>query len=151
MYGIFGIATARFRMLWHPVIDKADLVVCVRWTIVIPDTSFMQRSKLAYVGYVRAPIFIDLCINLDMGALTRRLIFFPMIFLSFQKLSGSYNFIPVEPLLLYVWPLSYLFLLGRERFFTVYICFKKPFFSIFHTNYWINISHYLRTFAANRK
>ena len=131
MYGIFGIATARFRMLWHPVIDKADLVVCVRWTIVIPDTSFMQRSKLAYVGYVRAPIFIDLCINLDMGALTRRLIFFPMIFLSFQKLSGSYNFIPVEPLLLYIWPLSYCFSLEEKDSLLFIFVLRNLFFQFF--------------------
>ena len=115
-------------MLWHPVIYKADLVVCVRRTVVTLDTSFMQRSKLPYVGYVRASTFIGLCIILDMRALTCRLIFFPMIFLNFQKFSGSYNSILVEPLLLYTWPLVYLFVLGKEKFFTVYICFKETFF-----------------------
>ena len=115
-------------MLWHPVIYKADLVVCVRRTVVTLDTSFMQRSKLPYFGYVRVSTFIDLCIILDMLALTRRLIFFPMIFLNFQRFSGSYNFILVEPLLLYTWPLVYLLVLGKEKFFTVYICFKETFF-----------------------
>ena len=115
-------------MLWHPVIYKADLVVCVRRTVVTLDTSFMQRSKLPYVGYVRASTFIGLCIILDMRALTRRLIFFPMIFLNFQKFSGSYNFILVEPLLLYTWPLVYLFVLEKKNSLLFIFALKKPFF-----------------------
>ena len=45
-----------------------------------------------------------------------------------------------------IWPLIYLLALGRDRFCTVYICFKKTYFSIFHTNYLINISPYHRTY-----
>ena len=34
-------------------------------------------------------------------------------------------------LLLYIWPLIYLFVLGNNRFFTTYICFKETLFSNF--------------------
>ena len=48
--------------------------------------------------------------------------FFPYDFLKFSKFSGSWNFILLKKLLLYIWPL---FVLGRDRFFTLYICFKE--------------------------
>ena len=50
-------------------------------------------------------------------------------FYCFQNFSCSYNFILFKNLLLYIWPLIYLLLLGRDRFFTGYICFKEIFFS----------------------
>ena len=56
--------------------------------------------------------------------------FFPMIFKSFQNFSGSYNFILFKNLLLYIWTLIHLIVLGRDKFFTIYICFKETFFFI---------------------
>ena len=53
--------------------------------------------------------------------------FFLMVFLS----SVSYNFILFKNLMVYIWPLIYLFVLGRDRFFTVSICFKETLFSNF--------------------
>ena len=47
----------------------------------------------------------------------------------FKKCTGSFNFILFKHLLLYIWPLIYLFVLGRDRFFTVCICFKETCFS----------------------
>ena len=72
-----------------------------------------------------------------------------MNFLSFQNFCGSYNVKKLKNLLFknllrYISPLTYLFVVGRDRFFTVYICFEEtPYFSIFHANYLINISPYL--------
>ena len=50
--------------------------------------------------------------------------FYPMIFYSFQNFSG-YDLILFKNLLLYIWTFIYLFVLGRDRFFTVCICFKE--------------------------
>ena len=70
--------------------------------------------------------------------------FFHMIFQSFQKISGSYNFL-FKNLLIWIWPSIYLFVLGRDRFCTVYICFKETLFfcSIFHTKLF-DVSPYVR-------
>ena len=51
-------------------------------------------------------------------------------FLKFSKFSGSHNFVLLKNLLLYIWPLVYLLVLGRDRFFTAYICFKETLFFI---------------------
>ena len=43
-----------------------------------------------------------------------------------------------KSLLLFIRLLVYLFVLGRDIFFTVYICFlKKTYFSFFHANYFL--------------
>ena len=42
-----------------------------------------------------------------------------------------------------------MFVLKRERFYTVLFILKKPYFSIFHTNYLKNISLPHRVLAAN--
>ena len=74
--------------------------------------------------------------------------FFLMIyfyfFLSFQDFSGFFNFILLKNLLLYLWPLIYLFVLGTAKFFTVYICFKETLFFNLPKSYSINISPYFR-------
>ena len=41
--------------------------------------------------------------------------FFPYDIWKFSKVSGSYNFILFKNLLLYIWPLIYLFVFGRKR------------------------------------
>ena len=46
----------------------------------------------------------------------------------FQTFSGSYIFKLFKNLLLYIWYLIYLFVLGRDRFFTDYICFNETLF-----------------------
>ena len=58
--------------------------------------------------------------------LTRKLIS-SLWFFCFQNFV-SYNFTLFKDLLLYIWPLIYLFVLGRDTFFTVYICFKENLF-----------------------
>ena len=55
--------------------------------------------QFAYIAYVCMPTFIVVHMILDVCMLTRMVIF-------------------------YLWPLIYLFVLRRDRFFTVYICFK---------------------------
>ena len=63
----------------------------------------------------------------------------------------SYNFLKFSEILWFLFctvlkTSCYIFDLGKDRFFTAYICFrlKKIYFSIFHTNCLINISTYLR-------
>ena len=82
-------------------------------------------QQLAYILYACMPNFIGVHMILDMHRMTCS--FIPYDFLSFQHFSGSDNFILFETLLLYVCPL---FVLGRDRFFTFYIFFKKTYFSI---------------------
>ena len=67
---------------------------------------------------------------------------------------SPYNFLKFSEFLWFlfytVWKTScYIFDLGKDRFFTVYVCFrlKKPYSVIFHTNCLINISPYLRALA----
>ena len=103
------------------------------------------RQALAFVVYARTPNFIDICMISD---------FFPMIF--FFKFSGSFNFILFKHLLLYIRPLIYLsleetdsllsaFVLKKLVFHTISISpYLKPYFSIFHSDYLINIFPYLR-------
>ena len=54
--------------------------------------------------------------------------FFPMFSKSFQDFSGSSMFLLFKNLLLYIWPLIYLFVIERDTFFTVYIYFKETLF-----------------------
>ena len=72
--------------------------------------------------------------------------FFPIIFKSFQNFSDSYNFILFKNSLLYLWSLIYLFVLGRDRIFTVCIYFEEALFFNFSSKL-INISPYLRELA----
>ena len=84
--------------------------------------------QLGYVAYVRTPTFIGVRMILDMFTLTGILIFS----LWFFKVFKVFNFILFKNLLLYIWPLIYLLLvLGRDRFFTVYIWFKETIFFSF--------------------
>ena len=83
-------------------------------------------KQLAYVTYVRMPTFISghmfwTCIRWHLYS------FFPYGFSKFSKFSGSYNIL-YKNLLLWIWPVIYFFVLGRDRFFTVYICFKETLF-----------------------
>ena len=86
--------------------------------------------QFAYVVYVRMRTIIGVCMILYMRTLTRTVIFsswFFKVFKNFLVLIILYCF---KNLLLYIWPLIYLFVLGRDRFFTVYICFKETLFFI---------------------
>ena len=101
--------------------------------------------QLAYVAYVRTTTFIGVYMIFDMHTLT-----LTFIFLWFFK---GFNIFLVLIFLCclktycYIFDfLIYLFVLERYRFFTVHICWK-PYFSIFHTSYFINISPYIREFA----
>ena len=71
--------------------------------------------------------------------------FFLMIFQSFKNFPGFYNLIVFQNLTA-VYLTFCLFVLGRDKFFTVFVL-KKPYFSISLTNYLINISLYLRAHA----
>ena len=66
-------------------------------------------------------------------------LFFPNIFKLFLSFSGSYNFILFKNFLLYIWPLIYLFVLGRDRLLTVYICLKEALFFNFSYKLFLNI------------
>ena len=77
---------------------------------------------------------------LDMRTLTYTIIFL-LWFIKVLKIflvpfSGSGS------LETFIWPLIYLFVLGRDRFFTVYIRFKEILFFIFQRNYLTKISPY---------
>ena len=66
--------------------------------------------------------------------------FFSYDFSKFSKFSGSYH-VPFKNLLQKIWPFIYFFVLGRDRFFTVYICFKEAlFFSSPQTNCQFRVS-----------
>ena len=68
---------------------------------------------------------------LDMRKLTLTLIFMLWFIKVFQFfLVPLFWFWFFENLMLHTWPLIYLFILGRDRFFTVYICFKELLFFI---------------------
>ena len=116
---------------------------------------------MEYVAYACTP-FIGVRMILDMRLLTRTLIFFPTIFKVFKiflvliilnclktycyifdfkficlSLEETYSLL-FKSLLLFIRLLVYLFVLGRDIFFTVYICFlKKTYFSFFHANYFL--------------
>ena len=96
----------------------------------ISKKHWKERSRvrqLVYTAYVCTPTFIGIRMILDMCTLTRTFIIFPYDFLKFY-FSGSYNFILFKNLLLYIWPLIYLFVLVRDWFFTVYIHVKETLF-----------------------
>ena len=86
--------------------------------------TYLQSNiqQLVYLAYVHTP---GVCMILDMHALTCTLIFFPMIFLKFSKFFWFWFF---KNLMLYICPLIYLFVLERDRFFTLYICFQGTLF-----------------------
>ena len=75
-------------------------------------------QQLMYVAYIRMPTFIAICMILDMHTLTRTLIF--KVFKIFLFLLFWFWFF--KNLMLYTWPLIYLFLLGRDIFFTALYC-----------------------------
>ena len=111
-------------------------------------SSLVRAWLLTYVAYVHTSTFVGIHMILDIRTLTPTLIF-PSEFESFQNFCGSYNFILFKNILRCIWTLTYLLVFGRDRFFTVYICFKEtPYFSIFHTNYLINISPNLRALIS---
>ena len=91
------------------------------------STHLDMVQQLVYVTYVHMPIFIGIRMILDMRKLTSKLIFF--LRYSFQNFSSSDNFMLLKNLLQYIWPLIYLFDLGWDTFFTVYICFKETLFN----------------------
>ena len=90
--------------------------------------NIIRVQQLAYVAYIHMPIFIGIHMIWDMHTMTCTVIFSLCLFEGFKKFSGSYNFILFKNLLLYNRPLIYLFALRRNKFFTVYICFKETLF-----------------------
>ena len=103
-------------------------------------------SKLGFDNwctYVRT--FDNWCTRTYVDLLLLAYTRFWICFQSFQNFSSSYNFILFKNLLLHIWPLIYLFLLERDSFYTVYICFKEILFFI----QIFNTSPYLRALAAN--
>ena len=114
--------------------------------ILINDLSTSIRVRqLAYVAY--APL-----ISLAYAWLWTHIRWHACPFFSYDcwKLSyfsGSYNFILFKNPLLHIWPLIYLFVVGRDIFFTAYIYFKEISFFSFHLNYLINISPYHKALA----
>ena len=107
-----------------------------------PYLVLTRVRQLAYVAYVRTPTFNDVRMILDMGTLKLTLIFSLWLFKVF-KIFLNLIILQFKNLMLYIGPLTFLLVLGRDRFFTVYIYFKETYFPIFHTNYLINISPYL--------
>ena len=76
--------------------------------------------------YICTPTFIGVCIILDMHMLTCLLILpYDLMF------SKNFWFLQFYSLKTYSYRFDlYLFVFGRDRFFTVYICFKETLFFI---------------------
>ena len=84
------------------------------------------HTSRTYVGLVLlAYALFWTCVRWLVGS------FFPYDFLKSSNFSGSYYFIMVKNLLLYIRSLLYLFVLWKDRFFTACICFKETLFSNF--------------------
>ena len=90
--------------------SKTNFHFCIPW--------IGKAQQLMYVAYIRMPTFIAICMILDMHTLTRTLIF--KVFKIFLFLLFWFWF--CKNLMLYIWPLIYLFLLGRDIFFTALYC-----------------------------
>ena len=97
----------------------------------------MKVQQLVHVAYERTPTLVGVRMILDMRPLIRTLIF-PLLF--FQIFKNFFILIILFCLKTqcYIFGL-YLFAIGRDRFFTVDICFKKilffKYFSIPQTSY----------------
>ena len=90
--------------------------------------------KLVYVAFIRTPNFIGVHMNLNMSTLTRTLIF------SLWFLNRFFLVLMLYCLKTYCYIYDlYLFVLGRDRFFTVYICFKESLFFNFSYKLLLNI------------
>ena len=118
---------------WNFIPDLMKLLYSY-YVVLLPKYTLTKAivgvRQLGYVAYVRMPTFIGVRMILDMFTLTGILIFS----LWFFKVFKVFNFILFKNLLLYIWPLIYLFVLGRDIFFTAYICFKETFFYNFSYN-----------------
>ena len=90
--------------------SKTNFHFCIPW--------IGKAQQLMYVAYIHMPTFIAICMILDMHTLTRTLIF--KVFKIFLFLLFWFWF--CKNLMLYIWPLIYLFLLGRDIFFTALYC-----------------------------
>ena len=100
-------------------------------SIYLPFPSIKMQGSTIGICCIHTPTFIGLFMILDMCTLRCTLIFSRLFFWIFKKCLVFCNFILFKNLLLYIWPLIYLYVLGRDRFFTVYFCFKETSFSSF--------------------
>ena len=99
----------------------------------------IRVQQMAFVTYVYMPNFTNIQMILDMHMLTCMLTFSQRI----SKFSNFFWFLLCylfKNLLLYIWPLIYLFVLGRDSFFTVYIWFKETLF--FNSSYKLLNKHF---------
>ena len=88
--------------------------------------------QLPYIKCIYIPTFIGVHMILDMSTLTCTLIFSPCFFKAFKiflVLIILYGVKTYCYIFDFIWLWIYLFGLGRERFFTVYICFTESIFS----------------------
>ena len=88
--------------------------------------------QLSYIVCIYIPTFIGVHMILDMCTLTYTLIFSPWFFKAFKIFLVLIILYGVKAYCYrfdFIWLWIYLFVLGRERFFTVYICFKESIFS----------------------
>ena len=103
----------------------------VPWQVLYKYCDKSHGSRINVLVYVFTPTFSDVCMILDMVMLTCMLIFSLYFFKVFKIFQSSHDLILFKNLVLYIWSLIYLFVLGRDRFFTAYICFKEPIFQFF--------------------
>ena len=104
-----------------------------------------QLVYAAYVckpTYLCKPTFIGACMILDMHTLTHILIFSIWFFKVFLVLLFWFWFFKI--LMLYIWPVIICSSLQETDSLLFTFVLKKPYFPIFHKNYPINISPYLR-------
>ena len=89
-------------------------------------TQLISVQQLAYVTYICVPTFIGVRMVLDMRTLTLTLIYFLWFFRVF-KIVLIFIILYCLKTYCYIFDL-YLFVLGRDTFFIVHICFKETLF-----------------------
>ena len=104
---------------------------------------FIRVQQWAYILYVHIPTFIGVHMISDISTLTRTLNFSLWFFKVFKIFLVLIIFLLFKNLLLYVWSLPL-----EETYSSLFtFLLKKPYFSMFHTNYSVNIFPYLRALA----
>ena len=89
-------------------------------------TQLISVQQLAYVTYICVPTFIGVRMVLDMRTLTLTLIYFLWFYRVF-KIVLIFIILYCLKTYCYIFDL-YLFVLGRDTFFIVHICFKETLF-----------------------
>ena len=109
---------------------------------------FIRVEQLAYVAYTHITTFIGVSMISDISTLTQTLIFSLWFFKVFKIFLVLIIYMYCLKTYCFIFDLSFIFLSLKETdslLFTFLL--KKPYLSMFHTNYLINTFPYLRALA----